>query len=88
MSALLTSTRLRSKITFTKRKFEEYPEYVLSTDNSMSRKTADDDAKTPDFILRQIDGRKSGVKLLNISSETDFEASEDRRTERGGREFQ
>ena len=70
-----TSTRLRSKITFTKRKFEEYPKYVLSTDNSMSRKTADDDAKTPDFILRQIDGRKSGVKFLNISSETDFEAT-------------
>ena len=70
-----TSTRLRSKITFTKKKFEEYPKYVLSTDNSMRRKTADDDAKTPDFILRQIDGRKSGVKFLNISSETDFEAT-------------
>ena len=70
-----TSTRLRSKITFTKKKFEEYPKYVLSTDNSMRRKTADDDAKAPDFILRQIDGRKSGVKFLNISSEADFEAT-------------
>ena len=70
-----TSTRLRSKITFTKKKFEDYPKYVLSTDNSMRRKTADDDAKAPDFILRQIDGRKSGVKFLNISSETDFEAT-------------
>lgn len=68
-----TSTKLRNKITFTKRKFEDYPKYVLSSDNSMRRKTADDDA--PDFIMRQVDNRKNEIPFLDIRSAKAYSSS-------------
>ncbi len=68
-----TSTKLRNKITFTKRKFEDYPKYVLSSDNSMRRKTADDDA--PDFIMRQVDNHKNEIAFLDISSAKAYASS-------------
>ena len=67
-----TSTKRRNKITFTKKKFEEYPKYILSSDNSMRRKTDDDSKETPDFILRQVDGKKSRITFLDISSKSAY----------------
>lgn len=66
-----TSTKLRHKITFKKKKFEEYPKYVLSSDNSLRRKVEGD--TSDDFILRQIDNRRSEITFLDISDSESFE---------------
>lgn len=71
-----TSTKLRNKITFTKKKFEDYPKYVLSSDNSMRRKTAEDEEiNAPDYILRQVDNRKNEITFLDISNATSYVSS-------------
>ncbi len=66
-----TSERLRKKITFTKRKFEDYPKYVVSKDNTLRRRLSED--TEPGFIMRQIDGTKSEIPFLNLQNEKKFD---------------
>lgn len=61
-----TSESLRNRITFTKRKFEDYPKYVFSANNTLRRKLKDD--KETCFIMRQIDGVKSEIPFLDLQS--------------------
>lgn len=69
-----TSELLKKKITFQKRKFEDYPKYVFSVRNTLRRKLKDD--KETAFIQRQIDGEKtSNIDFLHIRSIKDFEKS-------------
>lgn len=69
-----TSELLKKKITFHKRKFEDYPKYVFSVHNTLRRKLKDD--KDTAFIQRQIDGEKTGnIDFLHIRSIKDFEKS-------------
>lgn len=69
-----TTTKLKNKMTFNKKKFEDYPKYILSSDNSMRRKTVDD-TDVPTFILRQIDNSKNEITFLDISNRSAFEAT-------------
>lgn len=69
-----TTTKLKNKMTFSKKKFEDYPKYTLSSDNSMRRKTVDD-TDVPAFILRQIDNSKNEITFLDISNRSAFEAT-------------
>lgn len=69
-----TTTKLKNKMTFSKKKFEDYPKYILSSDNSMRRKTVDD-TDVPTFILRQIDNSKNEITFLDISNRSAFEAT-------------
>ena len=67
-----TSEKLRSKITFRKKKFDDYPKYVFSARNTLRRKLKDDTDTA--FILRQIDGEKTGsIDFLHIGSLKEFE---------------
>ena len=69
-----TSEKLKNKITFRKRKFEDYPKYVFSTHNTLRRKHEED--KETSFIQRQIDGEKTGrIDFLSLQSLKSFEAS-------------
>ncbi len=66
-----TSERLKKKITFTKKKFEDYPKYVLSKDNTMRRRLPAEAMQG--YILRQIDGTKSEISFLDFQNEKKFE---------------
>lgn len=66
-----TSERLKNKISFTKRKFEEYPKYVISKDNTLRRRLSED--TKPGFIMRQIDGTKSEIPFLDFQNERKFD---------------
>ena len=66
-----TSERLKNKISFSKRKFEDYPKYVVSKDNTLRRRLSDDTG--PGFIMRQIDGTKSEVPFLDFQNEKKFD---------------
>ena len=66
-----TSERLKKKISFTKRKFEDYPKYVVSKDNTLRRRLSDD--MEPGFIMRQIDGTKSEIPFLDFQNEKKFD---------------
>lgn len=66
-----TSERLKKKISFTKRKFEDYPKYVVSKDNTLRRRLSDD--TEPGFIMRQIDGTKSEIPFLDFQNEKKFD---------------
>ena len=68
-----TSERLKKKITFTKRKFEDYPKYVFAKDNTLRRRTAGD--TEPAFIMRQIDGTKTEIPFLDFQNSKKFELS-------------
>ena len=69
-----TSEKLRSKITFRKKRFEDYPKYVLSVNNTLRRKLKDD--KDTAFIQRQIDNERNGkIKFLSIGSLETFQKS-------------
>lgn len=68
-----TSSRLRNKITFKKRKYEEYPKYVFAANNTLCRRLNDDN--TDCFIMRQVDGVKSEITFLNIQSKEKFDQS-------------
>ena len=62
-----TSVKYKSKITFSKKKFEEYPQYVIGKTGkyTISRKLpSDNDCNS--FILRQIDGKKSNRPFFDI----------------------
>ena len=68
-----TNTKLKSLITFKKKRFEEYPKYVYGANNTLRRKIQEDDSES--FILRQLDNKKSDIAFLDISDIRSFEAS-------------
>ena len=68
-----SSVLLRDKITFQKRKFEEYPQYVFSGRNTLRRKLSDD--TETGYILRQRDGQKTEIKFLSLENLKKYEAS-------------
>ncbi len=68
-----TSERLKRQIVFTKRPFEQYPQYVLSASNTLRRKLASDTQKS--FILRQTKGDKTEIPFLDIQNKDKFEAT-------------
>lgn len=59
-----TSELLKKRITFSAKKFEEYPKYVFSRKNSLRRKLKEDDE--PAFIMRQVDGRKTDIPFIDL----------------------
>jgi len=63
-----TSELLKTKIKFTRMKFEQYPKYVL--DNGVLRREvlSDKDKKLRRYILRQVEGEKSKIAFLDISN--------------------
>jgi len=66
-----TSERLKKKISFTKRKFEDYPKYIVSKDNTLRRRLVDD--VETGFIMRQIDGTKSEIPFLDFQNDKKFD---------------
>ncbi len=66
-----TSELLRSKIIFRKKKFEEYPKYVFSANNTLRRKLKNDTDNC--FIMRQIDGDKTEIPFLDIQCKEKFD---------------
>lgn len=66
-----TSELLRNKITFKKRKFEDYPKYVFSVRNTLRRNLKED--KETAFIQRQIDGEKTSLDFMSLRSYEDFD---------------
>lgn len=71
-----SSVKLKNQITFTTKKFEEYPKYVLSSDNSLRRKVSDDkDTTMPEFILRQVDNKRNEITFIDISNDASYDAT-------------
>lgn len=68
-----SSVLLKKKITFKKRKFEEYPQYIFSARNTLRRKLADD--TEAGYIMRQIDGGKTEIGFLDLKNSKKFAAS-------------
>ncbi len=69
----LTSEHLKRKITFRKKKFEDYPKYVLSDMNTLRRRLKNETATG--YIMRQTDGEKTDISFLNIQSKELFDCS-------------
>lgn len=65
-----TSVKLKNKITFRKRRFEEYPKYSFSTSNTLKRVTQSNSETS--FILRQTDGAKTEIPFLDIENYEKF----------------
>lgn len=65
-----TSELLRNKMTFRKKKFEQYPKYVFSANNTLRRKLKDDNGKC--FIMRQTDGAKTEIPFLDIQNKEKY----------------
>lgn len=61
-----SSTKLKNKITFRKKKIEEYLKYCFATKNTLKRATEED--SPPLFILRQTDGAKTEIPFLDIQN--------------------
>lgn len=66
-----TSELLRNKITFKKKKFEEYPKYVFSANNTLRRKLKNDTDNC--FIMRQTDRAKTEIPFLDIQNKDKFD---------------
>lgn len=64
------SEKLRNKINFGKKKFEDYPKYVFSAKKTLRRKLSADTETC--FIMRQIDGVKTEIPFLDLQSEENF----------------
>lgn len=64
------SEKLRNKINFGKKKFEDYPKYVFSAKRTLRRKLGSDNDTC--FIIRQVDGTKSEIPFLDLQSEEKF----------------
>lgn len=64
------SEKLKNKISFGKKKFEDYPKYVFSAKKTLRRKLSTDNDTC--FIMRQVDGVKNEITFLNIQSEEMF----------------
>lgn len=60
------SEKLKHKMTFKKKKFEDYPKYVFSAKKTLRRKLATDNE--PCYIMRQVDGVKSDITFLDLQS--------------------
>lgn len=69
----LTSEHLKRKITFHKKKFEDYPKFVLSDMNTLRRRLKNETATS--YIMRQTDGKKTDIPFLNIQSKEQFDCS-------------
>lgn len=69
-----SSVKLRSKMTFGKKTFRDYPQYVFSAKRTLSRKKKDDKIEDS-FILRQVDGQKTVIPFLDIKNISAFYAS-------------
>lgn len=65
-----SSVSLQKQIKFGRKKFCEYPEYVLSKGNTFKRVEKGSDPSA--FILRQIGDKKSSIKFLDIQSMEKF----------------
>jgi len=66
-----TSELLRNRITFTKKKFEDYPKYVFAANNTLRRRLKADNETC--FIMRQIDGTKTEIPFLDLQSIEKFQ---------------
>lgn len=66
-----TSISQQKFIKFGKKKFTEYPEYVLGKDNILKRIEKGKDKNA--YILRQIGDKKSNIKFLEIDSLEKFQ---------------
>ena len=66
-----TSELLRNRITFTKKKFEDYPKYVFAANNTLRRRLKDDSETC--FIMRQVDGTKTEIPFLDLQSVAKFQ---------------
>lgn len=74
--ALRTFTSLKYKdyLKFEKKKWFEYPQYMISADNSLRRKTeADKDAEG--FIMRQFSNSKNTIPFMNVQNYSKFKIS-------------
>lgn len=68
-----TSELLRKRITFAKKKFEDYPKYIFAANNMLRRRL--DGEKETCFILRQVDGIKTEIEFLNLQNSKKYEQS-------------
>ena len=68
-----TSEMLRKKIDFGKKKFEEYPKYILSAHYTLRRKLVSD--KEPGFLMRQTINTKKEIPFIDISNYEKFSQS-------------
>lgn len=68
-----TSERLRNKIEFKKKKFEEYPKYIFSAHNTLRRRLKDDTGYS--FIMRQTKNTKTEIAFLDIQNIDRFNQS-------------
>ncbi len=69
-----TNVKFKDKLQFYKRKFEEYPQYVISNKNTLKRKTKFDETKDT-FILRQFNNKKAEIPFMSISDLKSFKTS-------------
>lgn len=61
-----SSEKLKHKMTFKKKKFEDYPKYVFSAKKTLRRKLASDEETC--YIMRQVDGVKSDITFLDLQN--------------------
>lgn len=69
-----TSGALKKQITFRKKKYKDYPKYIMSSGNTLRRKLKSD-TQIEEFILRQTDNKKSEISFLDFTDLKSFEAS-------------
>lgn len=69
-----TSLKYKDYLKFDKKKIHEYPRYIISEDNSLRRKTKDDNA-VDGFIIKQFSNRKSTIPFLNVRNSSNFKSS-------------
>lgn len=68
-----TSERLKDRIVFRKRKFEQYPKYILTANHTLRRKLSTDTGEC--FILRQTQGDRTEIPFMDLQDLKRFEAS-------------
>ena len=68
-----TSERLKDRIVFRKRKFEQYPKYILTANHTLRRKLSTDTEEC--FILRQTQGDRTEIPFMDLQDLKRFEAS-------------
>lgn len=70
-----TNVKYKKHINFTIKKFEQYPQFVLTTNNTICRKELDSDNNEQFFIMRQFSNQKNNIIFLDFSSFEKFMAS-------------
>lgn len=69
-----TSLKYKEYLKFDKKKWYEYPQYMISVDNSLRRKTkSDNDAEG--FIMRQFSNSRNTIPFMNIQNFRKFKIS-------------